>query len=486
MTTVLAIDVGTTSVKAGLVVDGVVGTVAEQPVALATPEPGWAEQDPEDWWDGAVAAVAQLGGGDVDAVSVTGQMQDLVALDAAGRPVRPAILYSDGRATAEHEELVGRWGAAWFEALGGPVDATNVAAKWEWLRRHEPEAVGATALVLFGGHSVVVQRFCGAVRCDPTTAATTGLLDLDAGIWWQPLVDELGLPVPELGPVTSPAGWLASSVASALGLPPSVPVFHAHGDAVATTIALVGRGGGRPYASLGTSGWVADVVDEPVDGAIALPVGDGRLVSIAPILTAGAAIDWARDALFGGISHAQLDRLAAGVCGAEHGVLFLPHLDGVRFPVASAEATGVLVGARRSTGRGVIAAAVVEGVAHALRPLVELVAPGAGELVACGGGARSDAALRSLADVTGRPVLRVDDTHAGLLGAAMVAHEGLGAAPLDPMTASDRFVPDPARQRIHEVARLHFDELVPTMQPVFGRLAALRRADPTTEERETP
>ncbi|MEO1062942.1 MAG: FGGY family carbohydrate kinase [Actinomycetota bacterium] len=474
MTVVLAVDVGTTAVKAARLVDGVVVQVEEVPLELSTPRPGWAEQDPDDWWDGAVAAITRLDVGDADAISVTGQMQDLIPLDAAGRPVRPAILYSDGRATVEHDELVAGWGADWFDAIGGPVDATNVAAKWRWLQRNEPDAVREAALVLLGGHSVVVQRLCGAVRCDPTTAATTGLLDLDAGTWWQPAVDELALPAPELGPPASPAGWLASSVASALELPASIPVFHANGDAVATTLALVGGGGGRPYASLGTSGWVADVVAEPVEGAIVLPVGDGRLVSIAPILTAGGAIDWARDALFGGLNPGQFDRLAAGACGAQHGVLFLPHLDGVRFPVASAEATGVLVGARRSTGRGVIAAAVVEGVAHALRPLVELVAPDADELAACGGGARSDAALGALADVLGRPVVRVDDAHAGLLGAAMAAHEGIGAEPPGPVSASERFVPDPARHRIHEEARLHFDELVPTMQPTFERLAALR------------
>ncbi|MEM9713616.1 MAG: FGGY family carbohydrate kinase [Actinomycetota bacterium] len=474
MTVVLAVDVGTTAVKAACVVDGAIDDVAEVPLGRSTPRPGRSEQHPDDWWAAAVGAMRSVARDDVDAISVTGQMQDLVPLRADGRPVRPAILYGDARAGAEHEELVDRFGPAWVDAVCGPLDATNLAAKWVWLQRHEPDVVEATDFVLLGAHSVVVQRLCGAVLCDPTTAATTGLFDVRSGVWWAPVVEELGIPVPPLGDPSTPAGWLATAVAAALELPAAVPVFHANGDAVATTLALVGDGGRRPYASIGTSGWVADVADRPLGGALSLPVGDGRFVSIAPMLTAGAAIDWAREAILGGIGPNALDRLADGVSAVEHGVLFVPHLDGVRFPVSSSEATGVLVGLRRSTGADVVAAAVLEGVAHALGQLLDLIAPDAVELAACGGAVRIDAVLRALADVCGIPVVRVDDAHAGLLGAAIVAHRGMGAEPLGAAAVTDRFEPDPRRHELHLRARPRFEAVVSSLGPVFGDLAALR------------
>ena len=112
----------------------------------------------------------------------------------------------------------------------------------------------------------------------------------------------------------------------------------------------------------------------------------------------------------------------------------------------------------------------------AFRRVPAAVAPDASELAACGGAARSDAALAALADVLGRQVARVDDSHAGLLGAAMVAHEGLGAEPPQPLAAERRFAPNPRRHRLHRSAAPRFDALVPTLEPVFGELAELRRS----------
>ncbi|HRE00007.1 MAG TPA: FGGY family carbohydrate kinase, partial [Ilumatobacteraceae bacterium] len=134
---VLAVDVGTTAVKAALVRDDVVIASAERPLTTTVGGPGQAEQDPEQWWSAVCELTRELGGhlrADTDALALTGQMQDLVLLGAHGRPVRPALLYSDMRAVAEHDALVARYGARWAEAVGGQPDATNVLAKWEWLR----------------------------------------------------------------------------------------------------------------------------------------------------------------------------------------------------------------------------------------------------------------------------------------------------------------------------------------------------------------
>ena len=166
MTRTLAIDVGTSSVKAAVILDGAVVASVDHAYPLATPHPGWVEQHPDDWWDGTVATIMQLSREEdpasLDALAVTGQMQDLICLDAEGRPLRPAILYSDSRAVVEHDELVARFGDRWGEVVGSAPDASNVAAKWCWLQRHEPNTVAACAMALFGGHSLVVHRLTGS------------------------------------------------------------------------------------------------------------------------------------------------------------------------------------------------------------------------------------------------------------------------------------------------------------------------------------
>ena len=299
MTRTLAIDVGTSSVKAAVIVDGAVVASVDHAHPLSSPRPGWVEQDPGDWWDGTVATIARLNRDadltDLDALAVTGQMQDLICLDGAGRPLRPAILYSDSRAVVEHDELVTRFGDRWSEVVGSAPDASNVAAKWSWLQRHEPDTVSACAVALFGGHSLVVHRLTGAGMCDPTTAASTALSDLVGGTWWGELVDALAIPVPPLQPVTT-MHRLQAAAAKTLGLPSGLPVVHANGDAVATTLGLLGTERNRPYAYLGTSGWVAVAAStaQRGGGVVELPgLADDHWVSAAPMPAAGAVLDWA-------------------------------------------------------------------------------------------------------------------------------------------------------------------------------------------------
>lgn len=487
---VLGLDVGTTSVKAALVLDGRAAHPAEVPLGLVTPRPGWAEQHPDDWWAAVRAAVGSVRAASaadferIGAIAVTGQMQDLVALDASGVPVRPAILYSDVRAAGEHDELRGRLGSAWSSAIGAEPDATNVAAKWTWLARHEPDAAARAAVVLFGAHSFVVHRLTGGVAaCDPTTAATTGFYDLAAGAWWGPIAAATGCPLPALARVTDPAGPLTADVADEFGLPAGIPVVHGPGDAMATTVGLIGADCDRPYAYLGTSGWVAVGTPRPrpAPGVVVLPgIDPSHWVSALPMPTAGAALDWARDALLGGVTPSELDALATDACAATEGVMFLPHLDGARLPRPAPAATGVLVGMRRSTTREVIAAAVIEGLAHAVRQLVELAAPDAPALAVCGGVARSAVVRQVLADVTGREVQLLADEHAALLGAAHGASGLVGHSPR-PLETRAVAAPRPERHRGHAEIADAFDDLLPSMASFLTGLVEIRdRADRAT------
>ena len=485
MTVVLALDVGTSSVKAAHVVDGRVDAVAERPLTVAHPADGRVEQHPDDWWRAAVDAVRLLGPArarPVDVVAVTGQMQDLIPLDADGRAVRPALLYADTRAVAEHQWLQHHLGAAWGDAVGAMPDATNVAAKWRWLAHHEPRTVERTRTVLVGAHGAVVQRLTGRAASDPTTAATTGLFHLAQGTWWEPArtvgAPEVA-PIP-LAPVVHPTevvGTCDAHGAEALGVGTGTPVVLATGDAVATTLGVVGDRHDTPYAYVGTSGWIAVATPRPEPGAgvIVLPgLGPDHWISTAPLVTGGAMLDWVRSTLLGGIDHQHLDRLAAGACAAAEGVLLWPHLDGLRSPTPDAHATGVLLGVRRSTSQAVVAAAALEGLAHALRAIAAAVTPTTGDLALCGGASRSDLMAQVLADVTGRTVHRVVDEHAAIRGAAICAHRALKVAPIPAADRLATFTPRRQHRQAHERLAPVFDALAGALGTTFASLADVR------------
>ena len=477
---VVALDVGTSAVKAALVAgDGSVAQVAEVPLATSHPRPGWVEQDPSAWWEAAVASVRALGAEATTAaaLAVTGQMQDLVPVHADGTAVRPAVLYADQRAADEHRALLDELGAAWGEAVGAPPDTTTVPAKWRWLQAHEPAAAAATAVLLLGAASSVVQRATGRAACDPTTAATTGFADVHGGRWWPPVVQATGAPLPPLHPATHVVGPLRTDAAAAFGLPAHLPVVLASGDAVATTVGVVGDEVGVPYAYLGTSGWVGVLTEEatPRAGVIVLPgARPGRWLAVAPVLTAGSAVDWAREELLGGLGTDDFERLAGHTCAAAEGVVFVPHLDGARVPVASVHGTGVLLGVRRGTARSVLAAAVVEGVAHAIRGVAAAVAPHAERLLLCGGLARSPLVAQVLADVLGVPVVTVVDDHAAVLGAASCARVALGGPPLPAASPRRTFTPRPDRQQAHARTAPVHDGMLTLLDPAFTALAAAR------------
>jgi xylulokinase len=480
---VLALDVGSTSVKAAVVADGsvTVSGAAEHPTHRS--RPGWVEQDPVDWWSGTARAIAscRAEARSVDAIAVTGQMQDLILVDAEGRSIGPALLYSDARAVAEHAELLAALGDAWAATIGSRPDATNVAAKWRWLTRHEPARTGDARRVLFGSHSVVVANMTGRMACDPTTAATTGLLDLAVGSWAAPVLEACGLPgglMPEVVAATHLVGNLGAPAAAQLGLTAGIPVVHAAGDAVATTLGIVGAEQRAPYAYLGTTGWVAVVTDElpRTDGVIALPAIDGAWLAVAPILSAGATIDWARTTLLGGVSYDELDRLASSACGAAVGLVLLPHLAGSRGPFADPHAAGALVGLRASTTAAEIAASVHEGVAHALRQIADVLGVRGRTMAVCGGAVASDSLCATLADVLDTEVRRADDANATLLGAAACARIALGeAVGAARGSAAERgFVPATGRVELHRRLAPTIDALAPALSPAFAALDSAR------------
>jgi xylulokinase len=424
----VGVDVGTTGVKAvALTPEGRVVARAQHPYQFSTPRPGWAEQDPEDWWRAADAAVSSLGR-EAAAIGLSGQMHGLVALDADGRVLRPAILWNDqrtGEECREIEERVGR--ERLLELTGNPALTGFTAPKLLWLRRHEPETYARIRHVLLPKDYVRL-RLTGEHAIDAADASGTLLFDVGARSWSDAMLDALELP----------AEWLpralespAVSGTTAAG----VPVAAGAGDQSASAVGVGVLEPGTTAVTIGTSG----VVFAPLGGFAPEPQGrlhvfchavPGRWHAMGVMLSAAGSLRWFRDALAPGASFDELTAEAAGVEPGAEGVLFLPYLTGERTPHADPDVRGAFTGLAAGHGRAALVRAVLEGVAYGLRDSLELLAALGERPVSArvsGGAARSELWLRIIASVLGIPLERPALEEGAAFGAALLAGVAGGA-----------------------------------------------------------
>ncbi len=465
---ILALDLGSSALKAVLFDRGG-AAVASATAAYPTrggPD-GAQEQDPEAWWAAAIDACAALPATErarVAAVVPVGTMENLVVLDGEGRPVRPAMLYSDARGAAAF--------AAWSDAaeatgaaaiLGNAPEPLMTAFKFGWLRAAEPGAAAATRLILPGAKDVLALRLAGEAATDPVTATTTGLMDLARRDWSAPLAASHGIALsllPAIHPVGRILGPLLPRAAAAIGLPAGIPVVNGSGDAGASTMGAETGAEGEAHLYLGTTGWVARgrVLDPAILPrpfySLAHPE-PGRVIEIAPILSAGDAAAW-----FGGIAGTEIDLLDAQAAAFDvspptvgrAAPLFLPYLKGERSPFVDLALRGAFLGLDAGHGRAVLHHAVLEGVAAALA--VNLEALGATtRLRLTGGGGRSRIWPQLIADICDVPVEVLDlPAAATAFGGYRIAAATLGW-PVPVAPSARRFLPRPDR-RARAAARL--------------------------------
>ena len=429
MTTALVgIDVGTTGVKAiALSPEGQVLARAEHGYPLSTPRPGWAEQDPEDWWRAAEASLADLTVAPI-AIGLSGQMHGLVTLDEHDRVLRPAILWNDQRTGAESREIEARIGKErLLELTGNPALTGFTAPKLLWLRRHEPETYARIRRVLLPKDYVRL-RLTGEHAIDVADASGTLLFDVGARGWSDAVLEALDVPREWL-PRALESQEVSGSTAK------GTPVAAGAGDQAASAVGVGVLGSGTTAVTIGTSGVVFAPLREFAperEGRLhvfchAVP---GRWHAMGVMLSAAGSLRWFRDALAPGESFERLTAEAEDVAPGAEGVIFLPYLTGERTPHADPDARAAFTGLAANHGRGVLVRAVLEGVAYGLRDSLELLAdlgerPGSAR--ASGGGARSDLWLEIVASVLGIPLERPAVEEGAAFGAAILAGVAGGA-----------------------------------------------------------
>ena len=432
MRALIGLDIGTSAVKALAVdeEDGAVLARHEVEYPLSTPRPGWAEQDPEDWWRATEQAMAALGVDEVAGIGLSGQMHGLVALDERDRVIRPAILWNDGRTGAECAEIEARVGLERLIALTGNRALTGFTApKLLWLRAHEPEHYARIARIMLPKDYVRL-RLCGEHAIDMADASGTLLLDV-AGRRWS---DEV-LAALELDPAWLPR--LLESPEVSGRTPDGVAVAAGAGDQAAGALGVGVDRPGPLSIALGTSGVVfaalpAFAADPQARVHAFCHAVPGGWHAMGVMLSAAGSLRWLRDTAAPGSGFAELVAEAAAWEPGAEGVTFLPYLAGERTPHADPDARGAFTGLSLRHDRGALTRAVLEGVAYGLRDSFDLlrelgVAPERGRV--SGGGARSELWLRIVASVLELPLERPVVEEGAAYGAALLGGVASGTWP---------------------------------------------------------
>jgi xylulokinase len=394
--------------------------------------PPCSEQDPSAWWDALGGAIGAAGfaATAATAVAVAGQQHGMVVLDADDEAIRPAKLWNDTESAPDAQWLIDRLAdgdrrgeEAWAAECGSVPVAAFTITKLSWLHRSEPEVWERVARVCLP-HDWLTWKLTGAYVTDRGDASGTGYfsaardeyaLDLltivDAGVDW----------IPRLPRVLQPSERAGATIA--LGL--DAAVAPGTGDNMAAALALALRPGDVAI-SLGTSGTVYTVSESPTADASGAVAGfadaTGRFLPLVCTLNATKVTD--SMARWLGVDHAHLDALALEAAPGAGGVVVVPYFDGERTPNRP-DASGAIAGLRSDTSREQLARAAVEGVVcgllDGLDALTRAGVRADGDIVLVGGGARSAAYQRVVADLSGRPVVVPDETEPVAAGACAQA-----------------------------------------------------------------
>ena len=509
----LGIDIGTGSTKTlAIAGDGAILASATAEYPLLTPRPGWTEQHPADWWDAVqdttrrVVADLKAAGhdaADVKGIGLSGQMHGSVFLDAAGRVIRPALLWNDQRTAGQCDEITERAGgrAELIRMVANPALTGFTAPKILWLREHEPEHFEKTTQVLLP-KDYIRYELTGEFATEVSDASGTLLLDVAKRDWSAELLGKLDLDaalLPKVYESPEVSGTLSQKAADAIGLPPGVPVVGGGGDQAA---GAVGNGivrSGVISATMGTSGVVFAHSDEMAfdpEGRLhtfchAVP---GKWHVMGVILSAGLSLQWYRNQFaqseaavamgLGQESYEVMTQLAQRAPVGSEGLIFLPYLTGERTPHADPNARGAWIGLSPRHGRPHLIRSVIEGATFAMNDSLEIIRSlgvPIDEIRVSGGGAKSAFWRQVQADIYGQAVSTINAEEGPAYGVALLAAVGTGAfgSVEEACEATIRAVsttsPDEAARSTYVGQYATFGRLYPALRESFAELAASTR-----------
>lgn len=507
MNYLLGIDIGTSGTKTALfdTAGGVMASaVLEYP--MQQPENGWAEQNPEDWWNAAregIRRVLKTSGvdpQDIRGIGLSGQMHSLVLLDENNDVLRPAILWCDGRTAAECEEIHTRVGRdRLIELTANPALTGFTAGKILWVRKHEPELYAKCRHILLPKDYIRL-KLTGAYATEVSDASGMGLLDVPHRCWSDEVLEKLEIDKNLLAKVyESPeiTGRITDEASADTGLAAGTIVVGGAGDNAAAAVGTGVVTEGKAFATIGTSGVVFAHTDElSIDpkGRVhtfccAVP-GAWHVMGVT--LAAGASLQWFRnnfcadiiaDAEKRGVDPYDLmNHMAERVPEGAKRLLFLPYLMGERTPHLDPDCRGAFIGLSAIHTRAEMIRAIMEGVTYSLRDCAEILHEMGvtnREIVACGGGGTSPLWRQMLADVLDCEVSTVASREGPALGVALLA--GVGAGLYESVPAACAAVirtsapqqPDAAAGKRYDAVYEVYRSLYPALRDSYAALAKL-------------
>lgn len=442
----LGIDIGTGGSRA-IVIDTDGQVIASKSVdhePFASPEIGWAEQSPEDWWRASSAAVRcvleneNINANEIGAVGLSGQMHGSVLLDKNDRVIRPALLWCDQRTGKQCDQINEKLGPARVVELVANAAVTGFTLpKLLWVREHEPEIWSAVAKALLP-KDYVRFRLSGDKASDVADSSGTLLFDVSRRRWSDDMLAAFDLDcalMPEVFESIEITGSISASGAEATGLRIGTPVIAGAGDNAAGAVGMGIVSPGMASATIGTSGVIFAVTEQPrldPKGRIhtlchAVP---GRWHNTGVTLSAGLSLQWFRNSFDSGASYDELTNLAVVAPVGSDGAIWLPYLMGERAPHLDPKARAAFVGLTASHTKAHLTRAVLEGVAFSLRDSIEIfkeLGAEIGSIRLGGGGARSPLWQQIQTDVFASPTELIEVEEGAAYGAAILAGVGAGA-----------------------------------------------------------
>jgi xylulokinase len=496
----LAHDLGTSGNKATLfTTEGAL--VKSVTVAYGTRyfNTNWSEQDPSDWWNAVCSSTRALVEGidtrEIAAICFSGQMMGCLCVDREGRPLRPAILYSDQRAVKECDAILRQIdGREFYRITGHRASASYSVEKLMWVKANEPEVYARTHKMLHAKDWLNF-RLTGVMASEYSDASGTNLLDLNTLRWSEKLVGITGIDggkLPDLKASTDVVGELTTAAAREMGLPPGIPVVAGGGDGVC---AGVGVGSVRPgitYNYLGSSSWIATTTKEPIYDeqmrtfvwAHAVP---GYVHPCGTMQTAGGAYAWLKNEictaeketaarLGSNVYELMNEQIATSPAGA-NGLIFLPYLLGERTPRWNPDAKGALIGLTLAHTRADVLRAVMEGITLNLSIILDIFRTRTEipEITVIGGGAKGEVWRGIMADVYQADILKPNYLEeATSMGAAIIGGVGCGVfKDFDVagkfITIEDRVHANPGTAAVYAGAKALLNESYDSLAPLFPR-----------------
>jgi xylulokinase len=486
----LGLDIGTGGTRAVLVDQRgkLTASAAVEHVAFRSPHPGWAEQDPEDWWRAAQSAIrsviATARAPRIDAVGLTGQMHGAVMLDAAGEVLRPSLIWCDQRTDEECDWLHAEIGRdRLIELTANPALPNFTLTKLLWVRKHEPQIFARIAHVLCP-KDYVRYRLTGIYAMDVQEASGTLLLDVAHRRWSSEVARIAGIPeswLPELFESQEVCAKVSGG-AGDVGLAAGTPVVAGAGDQGAGAVGMGILAPGSVSATIGTSGVVFAATAAPTRDPLgrlhtfchAVP---GRWHVMGVTQAAGLSLRWLRDMIAPGVDYATLTAGAAQIAAGSDGLLWTPYLLGERTPHLDSNARAAFVGLTASHTSAHLVRAVMEGVAYSLKDTFTLFAergiPVKGVRLG-GGGARGPLWREIQAAVYGYTSDILVAEEGAAFGAALLAGVGVGvwvdleAACAAAIEVAQQIVPDADAVERYAVGYQAFRKVYPALRGIQG------------------